>query len=125
MDSLLMNKRLRRALRVIIAQSGQSADDLLTLTPYTASMSQDFHSPLYQSFVLRLWCDSPTSGWRASLEDIATGQRQSFASLDLLATYLLERAMTPPLAKTDMVGDEQESSLTPSTLSSFQKELTS
>jgi hypothetical protein len=52
----------------------------------------------YQSFLVRLWRDSPESGWRASLEDIATGQRLLFASPDLLAAYLLEQAVGPTTA---------------------------
>jgi hypothetical protein len=44
----------------------------------------------YRSYLLRIWRSgrSASSGWRASLEDIHTGQRHSFASLDAAFTFL-------------------------------------
>ena len=47
----------------------------------------------YFSYLLRLWQVGTGQGaaWRASLEEIPTGERRAFASLDDLASYLCER----------------------------------
>ena len=44
----------------------------------------------YRSYVLRLWRSSTEEGalWRASLEDVQTGERVGFASLEALMEYL-------------------------------------
>ena len=44
------------------------------------------------SYILRLWrTDQPkTAGWQASLEDLHTGKRFGFASLEHLFAYLME-----------------------------------
>ena len=46
--------------------------------------------PRYQAYLLRLW--QVISGghlvWRASLEDVHTGTRRGFASLDELISFL-------------------------------------
>lgn len=42
----------------------------------------------YCSFLVRLWCDSPSTDWRASSENTLTGEKQSFASFDLLVHFL-------------------------------------
>ena len=45
-----------------------------------------------RSYLLRLWCAEPLDGcWRASLEDVRTGERLGFASLELLFVYLMEQ----------------------------------
>jgi len=44
----------------------------------------------YLSYLLRLW-QTRSQGevaWRAALEDVQTGERRGFASLDDLVTYL-------------------------------------
>jgi hypothetical protein len=46
----------------------------------------------YVAQLLRLW-QAEVNGrlaWRASLQDVATGQRRSFASLEALVAYLRE-----------------------------------
>ena len=47
----------------------------------------------YLSFLLRLWQVGGGQGatWRVSLEEIPTGERRAFASLDDLFGYLSER----------------------------------
>jgi hypothetical protein len=54
----------------------------------------------YFSYLLRLWQAGTGQGaaWRASLEEIPTGERRAFASLDDLFAYLREqtRASPPP-----------------------------
>ena len=42
----------------------------------------------YMSYLLRLWRDSKSVPWRVSLESIATGERQLFASMEALFTFL-------------------------------------
>ena len=47
----------------------------------------------YFSYLLRLWQVGTGQGaaWRASLEEIPTGERRAFAGLDDLVGYLCER----------------------------------
>jgi hypothetical protein len=47
----------------------------------------------YVAYLLRLWQARDAEGvrWRASLEDIRTGQRQGFASLEELFEFLRTR----------------------------------
>ena len=46
----------------------------------------------YRSYLLRLWCaETLDRCWRASLEDLRTGERIGFASLELLFAYLMEQ----------------------------------
>jgi hypothetical protein len=49
--------------------------------------------PRYFSFVLRIWLagDGDHPEWRASLEDITTGERQGFACLEDLFERLKEQ----------------------------------
>ena len=50
-------------------------------------------SDVYQSYMLRLWrthCDGKWQ-WRASLESPHTGERQLFAGLEQLFTFVRER----------------------------------
>ena len=48
---------------------------------------------VYFSYLLRLWKAGTGQGaaWRASLEEIPTGERKAFAGLDDLVGYLCER----------------------------------
>ena len=50
-------------------------------------MLEQSHSP-YLAYVLRLWCDGPTSPWRAALECARTGERHPFADLAALFAFL-------------------------------------
>jgi hypothetical protein len=43
---------------------------------------------MYQSYLLRLWQDSPHSLWRASAQSINTHEIVYFADLDTLFTFL-------------------------------------
>ncbi|MCI0581051.1 MAG: hypothetical protein L0332_29655 [Chloroflexi bacterium] len=53
-------------------------------------------TPTYQSYILRLWRDGLVAGWRATLEDVHSQQQLSFASVELLVTFLLERTLAEP-----------------------------
>jgi hypothetical protein len=46
--------------------------------------------PTYLSYLLRLWRTSSEeeTSWRAALEDVQTGERRGFSSLDALFTHL-------------------------------------
>ena len=47
----------------------------------------------YRAYLLRLWAATETTGgWRASLEDPHTGERQAFASLNELMAFLEAQA---------------------------------
>ncbi len=58
----------------------------------------------YTSYLLRVWRNEGEPGCRASLEDVATGERVGFASLAALMDFLEaqaaaeERPETPPFA---------------------------
>ncbi len=56
----------------------------------------------YLAYLLRVWRvtgDDGAPSWRASLEDVQTGERQGFGSLELLLAFLLEEtAAIPSLA---------------------------
>ncbi|HRW08723.1 MAG TPA: hypothetical protein P5121_26650 [Caldilineaceae bacterium] len=43
---------------------------------------------LYQSYLLRLWRDSPQSPWRASLQSSATEELQHFLTAEDLWAFL-------------------------------------
>lgn len=45
----------------------------------------------YRAFLLRLWQVRGTH-WRASIEDPHTGERRTFASVELLAAFLTRSA---------------------------------
>ena len=53
----------------------------------------------YASYLLRLWqvCSEEGLGWRASLEDTRTGERQGFTSLNALLGHL--RRLTQQIAE--------------------------
>lgn len=48
----------------------------------------------YQSYLLRLWSLSPETSWRASLENVTTGNRISFPDVESLIPYLLDATGT-------------------------------
>ena len=53
----------------------------------------------YQAYLLRLWQvlgDDGAPAWRASLEDVHTGERQGFGSLEQLLAFLLEETASAP-----------------------------
>ena len=56
----------------------------------------------YFSYLLRLWRESDSAPWRASLEDPHTGERRSFADAAKLLAYLREQ-MQP-----ETIHDEHE-----------------
>ncbi|MEZ4866003.1 MAG: hypothetical protein R3C14_32105 [Caldilineaceae bacterium] len=47
------------------------------------------YASTYQSYLLRLWRDTPNSPWRASLQSSATEALQHFATVDELWTFLM------------------------------------
>ncbi len=53
----------------------------------------------YLAYLLRVWHVTGEDGapaWRASLEDVQTGERQGFGSLGQLLAFLLEETATVP-----------------------------
>ena len=58
----------------------------------------------YLAYLLRVWRvtgDDGSPSWRASLEDVHTGARQGFGSLEQLLAFLLEEttAVSSPLVR--------------------------
>lgn len=51
--------------------------------------------PTYRSYLLRLWREEQAGEpWRASLQSVATGERQGFASLDGLFDFIRREAVS-------------------------------
>jgi len=47
----------------------------------------------YISYLLRCWLEG--SSWRYSLEEVGTGKRYNFATLDEFVSFFLARSMQP------------------------------
>jgi len=65
----------------------------------------------YQTYLLRLWCvdDGEKARWRASLQDVRTGQRLSFAGLDEAYAYLQrEIGVDGPIQQRSGAGTSEE-----------------
>lgn len=58
--------------------------------------TQQGESPTYQSYLVRLWRDKPSSPWRVSLQSTATEELRHFATVEELWGFLQTR-----LAKVD------------------------
>ena len=53
----------------------------------------------YLAYMLRLWqVDGELPVWRASLEDVRTGEKYGFGSLELLFRFLTEQVRSKPEA---------------------------
>ena len=53
----------------------------------------------YRAYLLRVWQvlgDDEVPAWRASLEDVQTGERHGFGSLEQLLAFLLEETAAVP-----------------------------
>ena len=56
-------------------------------------MSSVNQSETYSAYLLRCWLEGST--WRYSLEEIGTGKRHGFATLDEFVSFLLARSIPP------------------------------
>lgn len=73
------------------------------MNPMTALTPSDPIKKDHRSYLLRLWCaDTGGRCWRASLEDLRTGERIGFASLERLFDFLMEQI------EGDAKGEEME-----------------
>lgn len=72
----------------------------------------------YLAYLLRLWQiqDKSKIGWRASLENVHTGEKLAFAHLDELVAYLRELIGLAPPA--DSLGKHER---TPTTVSASEE----
>ncbi|MCL4858346.1 MAG: hypothetical protein KJZ93_03020 [Caldilineaceae bacterium] len=50
----------------------------------------------YQSYLVRLWQDSPHAAWRASACSVQSGENVHFADLDALFLFLWEQVGRDP-----------------------------
>jgi hypothetical protein len=57
---------------------------------YASAVNQSQPSN-YQSYVVRLWREGPTSPWRATVRCALTGEQKQFASLEGLMAYLHDK----------------------------------
>ena len=70
------------------------------------------NGPTYQSYLLRLFRDTPGASWRATLKSISgAGEQHHFADLEGLAAYLLAefeaRGPPSPTATSKPTGPER------------------
>ena len=56
-------------------------------------MSAVRQSPKVVAYLLRCWMEG--SAWRYSLEEVGTGKRHGFATLDEFVSFMLVRSMQP------------------------------
>ena len=62
----------------------------------------------YLSYLLRLWREGePGCNWRASLEDVATGERRGFAGLGDLIRFLYQQTEGAPATRPDEAALEE------------------
>ncbi|MGD8805277.1 MAG: hypothetical protein PVH65_05475 [Chloroflexota bacterium] len=63
----------------------------------------------YLSYVLRLWAETYESRitWRASLEDVQSGERIGFSGLSGLIQFLEAHGMVPASHKKDLANHDQ------------------
>ena len=63
----------------------------------------------YFSYLLRLWGEGAgeTPVWRASLDDVSTGEHRAFKSIDRLVRYLYARARGDELPEATGNGQER------------------
>lgn len=47
--------------------------------------------PGYSAYLLRLWYEEGTVSWRATLENVHTGEQTGFANLEKLFAYLRQQ----------------------------------
>lgn len=51
----------------------------------------------YQSFLVRMWRDGPDMPWRASVQNVLTGEQRRFANVESLFLFLQgQTAVAPP-----------------------------
>ena len=63
----------------------------------------------YFSYLLRLWqAGGQEAAWRASLEEISTGERSAFASLEDWFSYLREQMKAGPPPEEGGAGEGSE-----------------
>ena len=64
----------------------------------------------YSAYLLRLWCapEGESPGWRASLVDLATGERLGFTHAESLLVFLETIKIAPPLSPTQPEGNDEE-----------------
>jgi hypothetical protein len=71
---------------------------------------------LYQSYLLRVWRESASGPWRATLEQVSTGKTYSFARLESLVTFLNDPSHPPSDAEPDTMTGTAGSAETPTGL---------
>lgn len=59
----------------------------------------------YTTYILRCWQEG--AAWRYSLEEVGSGKRHGFASLDEFVAFMLARATPPESGMEAICSDEQ------------------
>ncbi len=74
-------------------------------------------APRYYAYLFRMWRTGPQGPWRASLEDVDTGERIGFDSIAEAFAYLLEKdeaaaitaGRSQPMVETEVSGRGEDS----------------
>ncbi len=85
----------RHGLFIPTDDKGQVRSGELRVTQVQSAPAEDSHihkSEPYQSFLLRIWRAGNQMGcWRASLDEMGSGRRLGFPSLEELFAFLMDR----------------------------------
>ena len=80
----------------------------------------------YQSYLLRLWCEAEKGEWRATVEDVATGECHNFPNMASLFAFL--NCQTLPLdgelSIQEWAQHNSTETLTPAFYEYFEEEVT-
>jgi len=60
---------------------------------------------VYRSYLLRLWQGGAQAPWRASIQEVSTGEITHFASIEALLAFIASETGT---VLTGITGDEEE-----------------
>ncbi len=74
----------------------------------TQAMNKSAHH--YSAYLLRIWCavEGESPGWRASLLNLATGERLGFTHTESLLVFLETIKGAPALRPTPPEGNDKE-----------------
>ncbi len=51
---------------------------------------------LYKSYLMRIWCDSQSGDWRATLQNVLTQEVIHFSTVELMFNYLCKQVNATP-----------------------------
>lgn len=61
--------------------------------------------PMQMSYLLRVWRETEDGTWRASVENVTSGERHYFGDLDHLLTFIKNGGSLPPPSEAAPLGE--------------------